>query len=158
MTRRLACCLALLWPLSAGAADKVTKETFGSGGRTRTYYLLIPETAKKSAPPPLIVLLRGSGRDGKSLIDPWAPLAKKEGFVIVAPDAMTPQGWARVPEHGPDFLHDLVELRRASALPKAVLKGWHVFGDHLLKTKSHTDPDVVDVIVAAVQRAGDARG
>jgi poly(3-hydroxybutyrate) depolymerase len=109
MTRLLACCFALLWPLSAAAADKVTKETFGSGGRTRTYYLLIPESAKKSGPPPLIVLLHGSGRDGKSLIDPWTPLAKKEGFVIVAPDAMTPQGW-RVPDDGPDFLHDLVEL------------------------------------------------
>jgi len=103
------CCLALLLPLSASAADKATKETFGSGGRTRTYYLLVPESAKKAGSPPLIVLLHGSGRDGKSLLDPWTPLAKKEGIVLVAPDAMTPQGW-RVPEDGPEFLYDLVEL------------------------------------------------
>jgi poly(3-hydroxybutyrate) depolymerase len=43
MTRLLTCCLALLVPLPAHAADKMTKETFDSGGRTRTYYLLVPE-------------------------------------------------------------------------------------------------------------------
>jgi len=109
MTRLLACCVALLLPISAAAADKATKETFGSGGRTRTYYLLVPESAKKTGSPPLIVLLHGSGRDGKSLLDPWTPLAKKEGIVLAAPDALTPQGW-RVPEDGPDFLYDLIEM------------------------------------------------
>jgi predicted esterase len=107
--RLLTCLIVLLVPLSASGADKATKKTFGSGGRTRTYYLLVPESAKKAGSPPLIVLLHGSGRDGKSLIDPWTSLAKKEGIVLVAPDAMTPQGW-RVPDDGPDFLHDLVEL------------------------------------------------
>ena len=109
MKRLLACCAAVLLPISAVAADKATKETFGSGGRTRTYYLLVPESAKKSASPPLMVLLHGSGRDGKSLLDPWTPLAKKEGIILAAPDALTPQGW-RVPEDGPDFLYDLVEM------------------------------------------------
>jgi poly(3-hydroxybutyrate) depolymerase len=109
MTRLLACCVALLLSISVAAADKATKETFGSGGRTRTYYLLVPESAKKSGSPPLIVLLHGSGRDGKSLLDPWTPLAKKEGIVLAAPDALTPQGW-RVPEDGPDFLYDLIEM------------------------------------------------
>jgi poly(3-hydroxybutyrate) depolymerase len=109
MTRAFLCCAGLLLSLSASAADKATKATFGSGGRTRTYYLLVPDSAKKAGSPPLVVLLHGSGRDGKSLLDPWTPLAKKEGIVLVAPDAMTPQGW-RVPEDGPDFLYDLVEL------------------------------------------------
>ena len=109
MTRLVASCIVLLLPLSAAAADKATKETFSSGGRTRTYFLLVPESAKKADSPPLIVLLHGSGRDGKSLLDPWTLLAKKEGVVIVAPDAMIRDGW-RVPEDGPDFLYDLVEL------------------------------------------------
>lgn len=109
MLRLLACCIGLLLPVSASAADKATKETFGSGGRTRTYYLLVPDSAKKVSSAPLILLLHGSGRDGKSLLDPWTPLAKKEGFVIAAPDAATPEGW-RVPEDGPEFLYDLVEL------------------------------------------------
>src|SRR5262245_19617845 len=109
MTRLVTCCLALLLSLPSAPADKATKETFGSGGRTRTYYLLVPESAKKAESPPLIVLLHGSGRDGKSLMDFWAPLAKKEGFVVAAPNSLTPDGW-RVPEDGPDFLYDLVEM------------------------------------------------
>jgi poly(3-hydroxybutyrate) depolymerase len=109
MTRLLTCCLALLVPLSAHAADKMTKETFDSGGRTRTYYLLVPESAKKTPAPPMIVLLHGSGRDGRSLLEKWEPLAKKEGIVLVGPDALTPAGW-RIPEDGPDFLHDLIEM------------------------------------------------
>lgn len=109
MKRALAGCIAVLLPIAAAAADKATKETFGSGGRTRTYYLLVPESAKKTASPPLIVLLHGSGRDGKSLLDPWTPLAKKAGIVLAAPDALTREGW-RVPEDGPDFLYDLIEM------------------------------------------------
>jgi len=109
MFRLLTCSLALLLSLPTAPADKATKETFGSGGRNRTYYLLVPESAKKAEAPPLIVLLHGSGRDGKSLLDPWTPLARKEGIVLAAPDALTPEGW-RVPEDGPDFLYDLVEM------------------------------------------------
>jgi poly(3-hydroxybutyrate) depolymerase len=109
MTRLLTWVFVLLIPLSAVAADKMTKETFDSGGRTRKYYLLVPESARKSPPPPMIVLLHGSGRDGRSLLDPWTPLAKKEGVVLVSPDALTPEGW-RVPDDGPDFLHQLIEM------------------------------------------------
>lgn len=32
----------VLVPVVSSAADKMTRETFGSGGRTRTYYLLMP--------------------------------------------------------------------------------------------------------------------
>jgi len=99
----------LLAPAVATAADKMTRETFGSGGRTRTYYLLVPEAAKKAGSPPLVVLLHGSGRDGKSLVEKWEPLAKKEGLVMVGPDALSSDGW-RVPEDGPDFLYDLIEM------------------------------------------------
>ena len=99
----------LLVPLLSSAADKMTKETFGSGGRTRTYYLLVPEAAKKVDSPPLVVLLHGSGRDGKSLVEKWEPLAKKEGVVIVGPDALSSDAW-RVPEDGPEFLYDLIEM------------------------------------------------
>jgi len=110
MTRTLSLCFAvLLVSLSAGAADKVTQETLVSGGRTRTYYLLAPEAAKKAAPAPLLVLLHGSGRNGRSLLEKWEPLAKKEGLILVGPDATTSAGW-RVPDDGPDFLYDLIEM------------------------------------------------
>jgi poly(3-hydroxybutyrate) depolymerase len=105
----LACTATLLMALPAGAAEKMTRETFGVGGRTRTYYLLVPEAAKKAAPAPLLVLLHGSGRDGRSLLEKWEPLAKKEGIVLVGPDAVSSAGW-RIPDDGPEFLYDLIEM------------------------------------------------
>ena len=94
------------------AEGKVEHLTFGSGGATRSYYLFIPDKAG-AGPAPLLLLLHGSGHDGKSLIDPWLPLAKSEGIVLLAPDASNPQAW-RIPQEGPDFFHDLVELVRIS--------------------------------------------
>jgi len=91
-----------------GHADaKVEKLTLGSGRDAHTYYLFVPEKANPG-PAPLLLLLHGSGRNGMSLVDPWLPLAKSEGIVLLAPDASNPQAW-RIPEDGPDFFHDLVE-------------------------------------------------
>lgn len=110
MTRIVMCWAAsLLIPFAASAADKVTKETFLSGGRTRTYYLFVPAAARKSGPAPLLVLLHGSGRDGRSLIDKWESLANKEGIILVGPDALPGPGW-RIPDDGPEFLYDVIEL------------------------------------------------
>ena len=89
---------------------KPAKWTFMSGGSTRTAFVYVPEKAVK--PAPLLLLLHGSGHDGKSLIDPWQPLARAEGIVLVAPDASNPQAW-RVPQEGPQDFHDLVEALRA---------------------------------------------
>lgn len=112
MTRLLTLVVtAALLPGVAAAQRGITKETFISGGETRTYYLLVPDAARKSAPAPLLVLLHGSGRDGKSLMDRWEPLARKEGLVLVGPDARVPEGW-RVPDDGPDFLRDVIQMLR----------------------------------------------
>lgn len=110
MTRTLALCVAtLVIPVAGSAADRTTRETFISGGQTRTYYLLVPAAAKKARPAPLLVLLHGSGRDGRSLLEKWESLAKKEGIVLVGPNALSPEGW-RIPEDGPGFLYDLIEM------------------------------------------------
>lgn len=103
-------CVCLGLPAVSAAEGKVEKLTFGSGGVNRTYYLFVPEKAAGGSAP-MLLLLHGSGRNGKTLIDPWLPLAKSEGIVLVAPDSSNPSGW-RIPEDGPDFLHDLVELVR----------------------------------------------
>jgi poly(3-hydroxybutyrate) depolymerase len=95
---------------SAAEEPKVQKLTFGSGGINRSYYLFIPEKAA-AGNAPLLLLLHGSGRNGRTLVDPWLPLAKSEGIVLVAPDASDPQAW-RIPQEGPDFFHNLVELVR----------------------------------------------
>ncbi len=101
---------AFLWTFSVGASEKVERLTFESAGQKRTYYLFIPEKANPG-PAPVILLLHGSGHDGKSLIDPWLPLAKSEGIVLVAPSASDPQAW-RIPQEGPDFIHELMEMVR----------------------------------------------
>ena len=110
--RTWALALALLCALPASAAEKekIEKLTFGSGGKTRTYYLFVPEKARAGSAP-ILILLHGSGRDGKSLVDPWQRLASKQGIILVAPDSSDKAGW-RVPEDGPDMLYDLVELVR----------------------------------------------
>jgi poly(3-hydroxybutyrate) depolymerase len=115
-------CVGLWLPLPVLVEAKVERLTFGSGGATRSYYLFIPEKAAAGSAPlllllhgsgsaPLLLLLHGSGHDGRSLIDPWLSLAKSEGIVLVAPDASNPQAW-RIPQEGPDFFHDLVEMIR----------------------------------------------
>ena len=92
-------------------AEKVVKETFGAGGRNRTYYLLVPDKATPDAQAPLLLLLHGSGRDGRSLLDPWLAFAKEHGIVLVAPESNNRQGWS-MREDGPDFLYSLVEMIR----------------------------------------------
>lgn len=110
--RRVLAAVALLSTFEAAASDKVEKLTFEAAGQKRTYYLFIPEKAA-AGPSPMILLLHGSGHDGKSLVDPWLPLAKSEGIVLLAPSASDPQAW-RIPEEGPDFIHDLVEMVRSA--------------------------------------------
>ena len=105
-------CVGLWLPIPVAPDAKVQKLTFGSGGATRSYYLFIPDKAVGGSAP-LLLLLHGSGHDGKSLIDPWLSMAKSEGIVLVAPSASDPQAW-RIPQEGPDFFHDLLELVRIS--------------------------------------------
>jgi poly(3-hydroxybutyrate) depolymerase len=91
-----ACLLVAVLIAAAGAAadSKVEKLTFRSVGTTGTYYLFVPEKAA-GGPAPLLLLLHGSGHNGKSLIDPWLPLAKSEGIILVAPDASDPRACSR---------------------------------------------------------------
>ena len=104
------CVTARVW--TAAPEAKVQKLTFGSGGINHSYYLFVPDKASPG-PSPLLLLLHGSGRNGKTLVDPWLPLAKSEGIVLVAPDASDPRAW-RIPQEGPDFFHDLIEMVRIS--------------------------------------------
>src|SRR3990172_3477278 len=90
----------------ARAADKITLEKLDSQGKKRTYYLMVPESAKASPSAPLIVLLHGSERNGLSLMEKWKELASREGIIIAGPDARGRAGW-QIPGDGPEFIHDL---------------------------------------------------
>lgn len=94
----------------ARAADRITKESLKSQGENRTYYLMVPDSAKASAP--LILLFHGSGRNGLSLMEKWKELASREGVIIAGPDSRGSQGW-QIPRDGPEFIHDLVKALRS---------------------------------------------
>ena len=96
----------------ARAADKISQEKLDSQGKKRTYYLMVPDSAKAAASVPLIVLLHGSGRNGLSLMEKWKELASREGIIIAGPDARDKVGW-QIPGDGPEFIHDLVKALRA---------------------------------------------
>lgn len=113
MTARAAALLTCIAAAAPAAAQKVTKETFEFGRGARTYYLFVPERPSAAPLAPLIVLLHGSGRDGKSLMDKWEPLAKKEGIILAAPDSLNRAGWS-MRDDGPDFLYTLVEMLRVN--------------------------------------------
>jgi poly(3-hydroxybutyrate) depolymerase len=111
MNSRNLFCILLALPMllsQARAADRITKETIESQGKKRTYYLMVPDSAKSSASAPLIVLLHGSGRNGLSLMEKWKELASSEGVIIAGPDSRDSQGW-QIPADGPGFIYDLVE-------------------------------------------------
>jgi poly(3-hydroxybutyrate) depolymerase len=103
--------LTVLFP-AAISAQEITKELITSEGRTRVYYLFVPDKLNAATPVPLIVLLHGSGRNGLSLAEKWKDLAKKEKIILVGPDAVDSNVW-RMSVDGPNFIHQLVEGLKA---------------------------------------------
>jgi len=105
----------ILFVMLAGSpvlGQEVQKEITKLGGNARAYYLFVPNKLTKDRPAPLLLLLHGSGRNGVSLVDKWKDLAKKEGIILVGPDALNERGWS-VPADGPDFLHELLSELKA---------------------------------------------
>jgi len=103
----------LLLPAAAAGAgvgddEKIVKNTVPSEGKQRTYYLFVPEGVSKERPAPLLVLLHGSGHNGRLLVEHWQKLAAQEGLILAGPDARSPEQWG-MPQDGPRFLYDLVE-------------------------------------------------
>ncbi len=109
-------CAALLFMMcveaSAKDEDKIVKNTIASGGKKRTYYLFVPDSVKPEKRAPLVVLLHGSGRNGRVLIEHWQKLAEQEGIILAGPDSRNSTSWT-IPEDGPQFIYDLVEELKA---------------------------------------------
>lgn len=99
-------CLWLAGATPAAAAPRLV--TVSSGGIGRSYYLHVPASVVPATEAPLLVLLYGSGSDGRSMLREWTTLADAEAIVLVAPNATSLVGW-RVREDGPAFLRDVVE-------------------------------------------------
>ncbi len=110
-TLLLAFVFVALWPAAAEAApgdDKIVKNAVLSEGKKRTYYLFVPDGLSKDKPAPLLVLLHGTGHNGRLLVEHWQKLAAQEGLILAGPDARSPEQWG-MPQDGPRFLYDLVE-------------------------------------------------
>jgi poly(3-hydroxybutyrate) depolymerase len=107
LTLLLATAIALTCAAPGIAAEKIIKRTVLSDGGSRNYYLFVPDSVKEK-PAPLIVMLHGSGRDGKILLDHWQSIAKKEGVILAGPDATVREGWS-MGKDSPLLLKDLVD-------------------------------------------------
>jgi poly(3-hydroxybutyrate) depolymerase len=105
--------LLLFVAAAVGLAEKaeVHRESLESGGKTRSYWLFVPDAAA-SSPRPLVVLLHGSGRNGETLARPWSDIARKEGIVLAAPDSGDSVHWSS-PTDGPRLLRDVVDAVKA---------------------------------------------
>lgn len=90
------------------AKDKIVKKQLMSEGKKRSFYLFVPKSVSKDKPAPLLVLLHGSGRDGKILVEHWQELAEREGIILAGPDALKSSTWS-IPNDAPQFIYDLVE-------------------------------------------------
>ena len=89
------------------ASGTVRKEALEIVGTKHDYFVFAPN-ANGNNPAPIIVLLHGSGRDGRSLLDPWRKLAEREGLILVAPNAINPEVWQTVLD-GPEPLISIIE-------------------------------------------------
>lgn len=103
--------LALCQPVIASSPE-ITKEKIISGGKSRSFYLFVPDKFSAAKRVPLLVLLHGSGGNGLSLVEKWKDVAEKEGIILAGPDSSNSGLWA-TPEDGPEFLRDVVEALHA---------------------------------------------
>jgi poly(3-hydroxybutyrate) depolymerase len=104
--------ILLLPPAYAASDDKIISDSIVSRGKKRAFYLYVPASVRAERPAPLLVMLHGSGQSGRILVEKWKELAEKEGIILVGPESSDPRRW-RVPEDGPDFIHELVETLKA---------------------------------------------
>lgn len=111
MKRLVALLVGMLISDAAVAADKVTKEKITLGGVERVYYLAMPSELKPGETLPLLLAFHGSGRDGDSVVEKWARIARKERLVVVGLDALDHEQW-QIPQDGPGPVYELVEALR----------------------------------------------
>ena len=111
MKRALVLLLAFLVADAAIAAKKVTKETIALGGVERTYYQVLPGEVQPGESLPFVLAFHGSGRNGDSVVETWAKLAKKQRLIVIGLDSVDRQQW-QMPADGPDPVHELVEALR----------------------------------------------
>ena len=108
MLKWSAALLSLCFAISVQAAPELSKETLESGGQKRSYYLFIPENIAADQPAPVVLMLHGSYSDGRELTSKWIDIARRDGLILVGPNAFD---WARwqIRIDTPEFMRDVIE-------------------------------------------------
>lgn len=122
------------------ASGEITKNEFKSEGKNRTYYLFVPASVGANSSVPLIVMLHGSGRNGRILLEHWQNLAEKEGIILAGPDSQNSASWA-IPADGPQFIYDLVEE----------LKSKHAVDSHRVYLFGHSAGAVFGIYLSLLE-------
>jgi poly(3-hydroxybutyrate) depolymerase len=96
-------------PVPASQKETATKLSFEFAGKSRTYYVFIPDN---SGPLPVVLLLHGSGRSGQVMVDAWSNLASSKSFIVVAPNSDDSSGWS-MKSDSPAFFHAVIDQVKA---------------------------------------------
>lgn len=79
----------------------VSEHILEVNGVSRTWYGY--DGAKSGQIAPVVILFHGSGRNGRDMLAPWQAIAKSEGLMLIAPDAVDSQAWS-ASRDGVEFL------------------------------------------------------
>lgn len=76
-----------------GTKGETVEQSIVNGGRSRTFVLHVPGAYDGASAVPLVVLLHGTGQNGKAYVDGagWGDLADQAGFILLAPNALPVQ-------------------------------------------------------------------
>ena len=110
-------------------------------GEVRRWWSLPGGAGAGAGRPAALVLLHGSGRDGRAMLDMWQGLAGDDAPLLIAPDSLDPAGWAWDAD-GPAFLDAvLAEAQRVHGFdPERVyLFGHSAGGGHALRLANWGD-------------------
>lgn len=100
--------LTFLFSLCFLSADQDLKQSINFGGKSRSYRVFVPDGFGANGPGPAVVLFNGSGSPVDTLWGFWKDVAKREGIVLIGPEAFASGAW-RIPQDSPDFSHEVVE-------------------------------------------------
>ena len=93
-------------------AEQDLRAAIVSNGKERHYRIFVPDGFGRTGPGPAIVLYNGSGSNVDGLMEPWKDIARRDGVILIGPDAFQSGAW-RIPQDSPEFTGEVVEDAKA---------------------------------------------
>ena len=95
--------------VAQGLPPGVEKKTIAADGAQQSYYLFVPDHARKDPPMPLIVLMHGAGGDGLGQIEAWRPVAQDHRIILLAPNIRNSAAdWDQLYDH-PEWIRQAID-------------------------------------------------